>query len=88
MRNLMMFHGSCGHTEVTEISDLLFEKYTLVPGHGPLGEIPPCQSRTGKKTRMVYVWPARYFQCLQCAMEDFAEDAKFAQMEIDEEKNE
>lgn len=70
MKNLMMFFGSCGHTTVQEISAESWERYATKPGYSGIGELPPCRSRTGRKTRMVYVYPGRFCVCQDCFAED------------------
>ena len=70
MRSFMMFFGSCGHTTVEEVSDETWERYATKPGYSGIGELPPCRSRTGHKTRMVYVYPGRFTQCSNCMRAD------------------
>jgi|HubBroStandDraft_6_1064221.scaffolds.fasta_scaffold625667_3 hypothetical protein len=66
MRNLMMFFGSCGHVTVEEIDDAEWVNYTTQTGYGSLGPLAPCRTRTGRKTRMVYVYPGRFMVCKDC----------------------
>lgn len=70
MRNLLMFHGSCGHTTVEEVDDGTWERFASQVGHGPFGPDTACRSRMGRKTRTVYVRPLRFAQCVTCMRED------------------
>lgn len=73
LRNLVMFHGSCGHTTITEVSTEEWDKLATQPTHGPIHTGPPNRSRTGSKTRMVYVLPMRYCPCQPCLLADLDE---------------
>ena len=70
MKSLLMFFGSCGHTTVREVDDATWERFATRPGHGAIGELPPCRSRTGRRTRMVYVYPGRYMICQDCMRDE------------------
>lgn len=78
MRNLLMFFGSCGHTTVNEVSDETWLRYATQPGFSAISELPPCPSRTGRRSRMVYVHPGRYCICLDCMkLDDEANKAEY-----------
>jgi hypothetical protein len=66
MRSELMVFNSCGHVTLEVVSDEVFNNFTRVPGHGPLGEVPPCRFRVGKTRRRAYVYPARYSSCYEC----------------------
>jgi alkanesulfonate monooxygenase SsuD/methylene tetrahydromethanopterin reductase-like flavin-dependent oxidoreductase (luciferase family) len=68
-----MFFGSCGHTTIEEVSDETWLKYATEPGFSAIGQLPTCRSRTGRKTRMVYVYPGRYCICADCTRAEVAE---------------
>jgi hypothetical protein len=74
MKNELMIFNSCGHVTIDEVEDAVFQRFTMQPGHGPLGELEPCRFRVGKTRRRAYVYPARYSSCYECfktSCEDF-----------------
>lgn len=66
MKYEMMFFGSCGHVEITEISQKAFVRYTQELGFNAIGTIPPCRFRIGRVRSRVYVYPGRYCACSEC----------------------
>lgn len=71
MKSLVMFHASCGHTEVHEVSAERFEQAADPERrHTALGVPSPNRSRTGRTMRMVYVYPDRFCLCSSCAEEE------------------
>ena len=60
MRNLMLFHGSCGHTTVNEVPAETWERFAKRARN---------RTRTGRDTRMVYVEPDRFCICQDCMTE-------------------
>lgn len=77
MKNLLMFHGSCGHQEIRELTDEEWEKWTeekmvQPPVGNPVLYKP--RTRVGRKTRMVYIYPMRFFLCSACAWEEIKDE--------------
>lgn len=64
----MTFFGSCGHVEVTEISETDFIKWTTEPGFSAIGQLPPNYwvGSSDGSAFMVYVYPGRYCTCQGC----------------------
>lgn len=71
MRSLMMFLASCGHPQITEVTDEMWERLTasttLHPSYGNPVEKYKYPTRIGRKTRMVYISPMRFTCCLECS---------------------
>jgi hypothetical protein len=69
--NLMTFYGSCGHTEVTEITEAewlvwAFEQTPVRNAVGMLVGPNYWVMSADQSARMVYVYPARYCACSKC----------------------
>lgn len=67
MKSLLMFFGSCGHVDVLEVSAEQWQEAVDRTPAGPLGDnYLKNRFKLGRKTRIVYVYPTRYFICLAC----------------------
>jgi hypothetical protein len=79
MKNLVEFHGSCGHVTIEEVDDETWLRLATIPGHGPLGPEPtPCEFKIiDENTRIVFVYPLRYCECIDCMRKTMEDEIEY-----------
>jgi hypothetical protein len=71
MKYELMIFNSCGHVEITEVSQKTFVRYTQELGYSAIGTMPPCKFRIGRTRSRAYVYPGRYSACSECFKADW-----------------